>query len=160
MLCYAVDEDITTWVDDRGKFIDVRFKAGKILYRLDISRVDTGFHIQDLVSDAYSAGGRGKGVGTLLVNTAIQYLQSLDVDESTTLDGYMYAAPSDVSDQHALRKRFWARWQPDGDQPGEDPDHFRYRLTRVQLVDGRPVFGRYPSSISLDAFRSCKHDGH
>jgi GNAT superfamily N-acetyltransferase len=105
------EQDVTVLVaDDReSKTVMVTLFLPKPSYCLSIFRAPSlGYYLEDITGAdkiVFSKGARRRGIGTLLMNTAIEYLRSLPSDDHATrrLEGRMVPHLSEPPQQQVER---------------------------------------------------------
>lgn len=147
-------DDLSVTVQDSGSTIDVVVVCGRGQHaqtvRLFANRRHNEFWIQDVISEVFHLpGGRGNGLGTLAVNTAIEYIRSLADRTRTQIAGEM----SDVGDADPSwavdRSNFFNRF---GFMTTPGNHVFRSALSAVNPVTTNRVYGRLPGYIPIGDF--------
>lgn len=147
--------DFAVWIHDDGGTILIRARVGEDLVSLTVRRREVDYHVGDLLGEVYWNGGRHKGFGTVLVNTAIRYLQRLDDRRRPTVAADLHQGALDQPDWEPERRLFAQRFGVE-----VAGDTVSANLRSLAPVPGRAVLGRYPSDIPLEEFAQCTHAEH
>ena len=149
--CANYDPGLFIEVEDDLVDITVRIRLRDERYFLSIGRNEAeGAYV---ASNMESKGTwtREAGIGTLVVNTALQYLRSLADEDLQYVQGFLYPSHDDPLPDQRHRIDFAARF---GARATGEGANFRVRLADLTLVPAI-IDGVYPTIIPWSEFQPC-----
>jgi hypothetical protein len=142
--------DISVWIEDNGhELITISILPARGVYRLNIDRRNDSFFIQDLCGKGYrETTGTRQGFGTLLANTALQYLKSLQDSERPDIVGFLAPRRIDTEENLSRIRGFVRAYAI----PLDPDDNFRHPLRAITLREDKATKS-VPSIVPLSEFR-------
>lgn len=144
---------------DHSPFIDIIINYNEIKFKLlakysiELCYAD----IQDIIGNNFYTGFQCKGIGTLLVNTAVQYFQ-LILPDTADVTGKM----SDVGDPREqaelekcrmIRNNFWKSFGFEILPGTWGYQNFKSKLGKIKLKSSGSVIDSIPRLIPLSEFK-------
>ncbi len=144
------DAELTVRIEDNRDSITVYVDIADDKYWAMIGRKwDRTFYVQDVVGARWlKTGGTHHGVATLLINTTIQYLQT--IDEYEELTGFLSPPGVDQAGGLERLRRLAGAFNAPLDPTGK----FRLRIHDLRVKAGL-VYEKFPALINLADFRPC-----
>ncbi|MDP2716650.1 hypothetical protein [Rheinheimera sp.] len=149
-------DGLTVLINDHSPYIDVIAKYNYREFKLLLEYSHDSAFIEDIQGNNYDSGLQGKGIGSLLVNTAIQVLR-----KKLPIDSLISGQMSDVGDpiESVLLKRcqqhrsaFWASFGFNI-QPGmAGHEKIRALLSDLKVKENGLTLDKFPRFIPLSDF--------